>query len=169
MILKKKISGLFLNFRHVGSYHRSGSDPDPDPCYWFSCPVFFYLTYFLPAGDAVRDVLCDHGADLHAAPVRCAPHVSHHEGLQKGEHAVQWRNKRRPRWRTVLRVRMFLASWIRSRSISQRYGSGSFYYQAKLVRKTLIPTVKSGNFVTFFAENNFFLQISLSAQDEFFW
>jgi hypothetical protein len=28
-----------------------------------------------------------------------------------------------------------------SGSISQRYGSGSFYHQAKLVRKTLIPTV----------------------------
>jgi hypothetical protein len=30
----------------------------------------------------------------------------------------------------------------RSRSISQRYGSGSgsFYHQAKIVRKTLIPT-----------------------------
>ncbi len=26
-------------------------------------------------------------------------------------------------------------------SISTRYGSGSFYYQAKIVRKTLIPTV----------------------------
>jgi hypothetical protein len=29
----------------------------------------------------------------------------------------------------------------RSGSISQRYGSGSFYQQAKKVRKTLIPTV----------------------------
>ncbi len=28
-----------------------------------------------------------------------------------------------------------------SRSISTRYGSGSFYNQAKIVRKTLIPTV----------------------------
>ncbi len=28
----------------------------------------------------------------------------------------------------------------RSGSISQRYGSGSFYHQAKIVRKTLIPT-----------------------------
>ncbi len=28
-----------------------------------------------------------------------------------------------------------------SGSTSQRYGSGSFYYQAKIVRKTLIPTV----------------------------
>ncbi len=28
-----------------------------------------------------------------------------------------------------------------SGSISQRYGSGSFYHQAKIVRKTLIPTV----------------------------
>jgi hypothetical protein len=27
-----------------------------------------------------------------------------------------------------------------SGSISQRYGSGSFYHQAKIVRKTLIPT-----------------------------
>ncbi len=27
-----------------------------------------------------------------------------------------------------------------SGSTSQRYGSGSFYHQAKLVRKTLIPT-----------------------------
>jgi hypothetical protein len=27
-----------------------------------------------------------------------------------------------------------------SGSISQRYGSGSFYHQAKTVRKTLIPT-----------------------------
>jgi hypothetical protein len=27
-----------------------------------------------------------------------------------------------------------------SGSISQRYGSGSFYYQAKVVRKTLIST-----------------------------
>jgi hypothetical protein len=26
-------------------------------------------------------------------------------------------------------------------SVSQRYGSGSFYHQAKTVRKTLIPTV----------------------------
>jgi hypothetical protein len=29
----------------------------------------------------------------------------------------------------------------RSGSTSQRYGSGSFSYQAKIVRKTLIPTV----------------------------
>ncbi len=28
-----------------------------------------------------------------------------------------------------------------SESVSQRYGSGSFYHQAKIVRKTLIPTV----------------------------
>jgi hypothetical protein len=28
-----------------------------------------------------------------------------------------------------------------SGSISQRYGSGSFYHQTKIVRKTLIPTV----------------------------
>ncbi len=28
-----------------------------------------------------------------------------------------------------------------SGSISQRHGSGSFYHQAKIVRKTLIPTV----------------------------
>jgi hypothetical protein len=28
-----------------------------------------------------------------------------------------------------------------SRSISQRYGSGSFYHILKIVRKTLIPTV----------------------------
>jgi hypothetical protein len=28
-----------------------------------------------------------------------------------------------------------------SGSISQRYGSGSLYHQAKMVRKTLIPTV----------------------------
>jgi hypothetical protein len=28
-----------------------------------------------------------------------------------------------------------------SESISQRYGPGSFYHQAKIVRKTLIPTV----------------------------
>jgi hypothetical protein len=28
-----------------------------------------------------------------------------------------------------------------SRSISQMYGSGSFYQQAKIVRKTFIPTV----------------------------
>ncbi len=28
-----------------------------------------------------------------------------------------------------------------SRSISQRYGSDSFYHQEKIVRKTLIPTV----------------------------
>ncbi len=28
-----------------------------------------------------------------------------------------------------------------SGSISQRYGSGSFYHQAKIVRKTLIPTI----------------------------
>ncbi len=28
-----------------------------------------------------------------------------------------------------------------SGSINQRYGSGSFYYHAKIVRKTLIPTV----------------------------
>jgi hypothetical protein len=32
-----------------------------------------------------------------------------------------------------------------SGSISQRYGSGSFYHHAKIVRKTLIPT-----FVTLF-------------------
>jgi hypothetical protein len=35
---------------------------------------------------------------------------------------------------------VFLASWIRSGSISQRYGPGSFYLQAKIVRKTLILT-----------------------------
>jgi hypothetical protein len=29
----------------------------------------------------------------------------------------------------------------RSGSISQRYGSGSFHHQAKIVRKTLIPIV----------------------------
>ncbi len=28
-----------------------------------------------------------------------------------------------------------------SRSVSQRYGSESFYHQAKIVRKKLIPTV----------------------------
>jgi hypothetical protein len=28
-----------------------------------------------------------------------------------------------------------------SESIRQRYGSGSFYHKAKIVRKTLIPTV----------------------------
>jgi hypothetical protein len=28
-----------------------------------------------------------------------------------------------------------------SGSISQRYGSGSFYHHAKIVRKTLIPTI----------------------------
>jgi hypothetical protein len=33
-----------------------------------------------------------------------------------------------------------------SGSISQRYGSGFFYHQAKIVRKTLIPCV---TFVTF--------------------
>ncbi len=32
-------------------------------------------------------------------------------------------------------------SWSGPGSISQRYGSGSFYHQAKIVRKTLIPTV----------------------------
>jgi hypothetical protein len=39
----------------------------------------------------------------------------------------------------------FWASWSGSGSISQRYGSGSgfgsFYHQAKIVRKTSIPTV----------------------------
>ncbi len=43
----------------------------------------------------------------------------------------------------IHRIQMFWASRIRSRteSISQIYGSGSFYHQAKIVRKTLIPTV----------------------------
>jgi hypothetical protein len=38
---------------------------------------------------------------------------------------------------------MFLVLLARSGSISQRYGSGSgsFYHQAKIVSKTLIPTV----------------------------
>ncbi len=31
----------------------------------------------------------------------------------------------------------------RSGSVSQRYGSGSFYHHAKIVRKTLIPLVLS--------------------------
>jgi hypothetical protein len=35
-------------------------------------------------------------------------------------------------------------------SFSQRYGSGSFYHQAKIVRKTLIPTVDSYCYVTSF-------------------
>ncbi len=35
----------------------------------------------------------------------------------------------------------FWASRIRIRIINQRYGSGSFYHHAKIVRKTLIPTV----------------------------
>jgi hypothetical protein len=36
---------------------------------------------------------------------------------------------------------VFRHSGFGSRSICQRYGSGSFYHQAKIVRKTLIPTV----------------------------
>ncbi len=51
----------------------------------------------------------------------------------------------------VLRIRIRIMIWIDpqvfgppesgSRSSSQRYGSGSFYHQAKLKRKTLIPAV----------------------------
>jgi hypothetical protein len=39
----------------------------------------------------------------------------------------------------IRRIHMFF--WPGSGSASQRSGSGSFYHQAKLVRKTLIPTV----------------------------
>jgi hypothetical protein len=39
----------------------------------------------------------------------------------------------------ILRIHMFLGL-PRIGYISQRYGSGSFYHQAKIVRKTLIPT-----------------------------
>jgi hypothetical protein len=43
---------------------------------------------------------------------------------------------------TVFRVRIRLVFGPPgSGSTSQRYGSGSFYHQAKIVRKTLIPTV----------------------------
>jgi hypothetical protein len=38
-----------------------------------------------------------------------------------------------------IRIRMFLTSWIRIRSSEVR--SRSFYHYAKIVRKTLIPTV----------------------------
>ncbi len=41
-------------------------------------------------------------------------------------------------WIRIHRIRMFLGL---TTDLSQRYGSGSFYYQAKIVRKTLVPTV----------------------------
>ena len=40
-----------------------------------------------------------------------------------------------------IRTYVFGPSGSRSGYISERYGSGSFYHQAKVVRKTLIPTV----------------------------
>ncbi len=57
-----------------------------------------------------------------------------------------------------------------SGTISHRYGSGSFYHQAKIIRKTLIPTVFwlfifEKNYVNLPSKStkhkNFFLQISL--------
>ncbi len=42
-------------------------------------------------------------------------------------------------------------------SIGQRSGSGSFYYQAKIVRKTLIPSVLS-NLSLFTSKLNFFFE-----------
>ncbi len=42
--------------------------------------------------------------------------------------------------RSFIRLFWFWASWIRAGSNSQRYGSGSFYHRAKIVRKTLIRT-----------------------------
>jgi hypothetical protein len=40
----------------------------------------------------------------------------------------------------IHRIHMFLGL-LDPGSTSQRYGSGSFYYHAKIVRKTLIPSV----------------------------
>jgi hypothetical protein len=46
-------------------------------------------------------------------------------------------------WIRIRRIRTYVfgPSGSRSGYISERYGSGSFYHQAKVVRKTLIPTV----------------------------
>jgi hypothetical protein len=56
--------------------------------------------------------------------------------------------------KTVLRIRIhpyvFEPPGSASGSISQRYGSGSFYHQAKIVRKTFIPTVLWFFFMTFY-------------------
>ncbi len=41
----------------------------------------------------------------------------------------------------IRRIHMFLGLGSEYGSLCQRYGSGSFYHQAKIVRKTLIPTV----------------------------
>jgi hypothetical protein len=62
----------------------------------------------------------------------------------------------------------FWASWIRVGSTSHIYGSGSFYHQANIVRKALIPTVKSGNFVTF-SHRTFFSTKLHEGTLYFFW
>ncbi len=62
----------------------------------------------------------------------CASRILIHQGLrQDGLPGI---------CSSVLRIRIRLVL-PRSWSISSRYGSGSFYHQAQIVRKTLIPTV----------------------------
>jgi hypothetical protein len=43
--------------------------------------------------------------------------------------------------KSMLQIVCFWAPGSGSGSVSQRYGSGFFYHQAKIVSKTLIPTV----------------------------
>ncbi len=87
-----------------------------------------------------------HQEDLHVTQLQ---DQDVHAGVRSGDHghSISFSRDTNKKWRQILLVSVPYPDpadphvfWPPG-SISQRYGSGSFYHQAKIVRKPLIPII----------------------------